>query len=101
MFLHKINALLDPRANASLNQAAARYLDADNLDPGWGQVKKLAATNVAADLGGPFLKERKKKDACQSGRVYELLGGCCRGCLVRLCACVCLFDMCFQEKNII
>ena len=71
--LRAINALLDPRANAALNQPAARYLDADNLDPGWGQVKKLASAHAAADLGGPFLKERKRKDACHSGVVYELL----------------------------
>lgn len=68
-----INSLLDSRANANLSQSAQQYLDKDNLDPGWGQVKKLCSTNAAADLGGPFLKERKRKDACPSGRVFELL----------------------------
>jgi len=71
--IQKINQLLDSRANASLNQSAEKYLDVDNLDPGWGQIKKLASSNAAADLGGPFLKGRKKKDACVSGQVYELL----------------------------
>ena len=71
--IRKINELIDPRANASLNQAAEKYLDPNNLDPGWGQIKKLAAANAAAELGGPFIKERKKKDACVSGRIYELL----------------------------
>jgi hypothetical protein len=70
--LTKINQLLDTRANAALNQSAEKYLDANNLDPGWGQLKKLA-TNATSDLGGPFIKERKKKDACASGRIYELL----------------------------
>ena len=71
--IKKINELIDPRANASLNQSAEKYLDPDNLDPGWGQIKKLASANAAADLGGPFIKERKKKDACASGRIYGLL----------------------------
>jgi len=71
--LRKVNELLDSRANAALNQSAEKYLDPDNLDPGFGQIKKLASTNAAADLGGPFIKERKKKDACASGRIYELL----------------------------
>lgn len=68
-----INALLDSRANANLSQTAQQYLDKDNLDPGWGQVKKLCSTNAASDLGGPFIKERKRKGACSSGRVFELL----------------------------
>jgi len=72
-FIRKVNELLDPRANASMNQSAEKYLDADNLDPGFGQIKKLASSNAAAELGGPFVKERKRKDACASGRVYELL----------------------------
>ncbi|KAL7531615.1 hypothetical protein ACHAXR_007312 [Thalassiosira sp. AJA248-18] len=71
--IRKINELLDARANASLNQSAEKYLDPNNLDPGFGQLKKLASANAAADLGGPFIKERKKKDACASGRVYEIL----------------------------
>ena len=68
-----INALLDSRANANLSQTAQQYLNKDNLDPGWGQVKKLCSTNAASDLGGPFIKERKRKGACSSGRVFELL----------------------------
>ena len=68
-----INALLDSRANANLSQTAQQYLDKDNLDPGWGQVKKLCSTNAASELGGPFIKERKRKGACSSGRVFELL----------------------------
>ncbi len=71
--IRKLNLLLDARANASLNQTVEKYLDPNNLDPGWGQVKKLASTNAVADLGGPFIKERKKKDASASGRIYELL----------------------------
>lgn len=71
--IRKLNELLDARANASLNQTVEKYLDPNNLDPGWGQVKKLASTNAVADLGGPFIKERKKKDASASGRIYELL----------------------------
>ncbi|KAL3822257.1 hypothetical protein ACHAXA_005890 [Cyclostephanos tholiformis] len=71
--IRKINELLDARANASLNQTAEKYLDPNNLDPGWGQIKKLASANSIADLGGPFIKERKKKDASASGRIYELL----------------------------
>lgn len=71
--IEKINKLLDPRANASLSQSAEKYLDADNLDPGWGQIKKLSSTNVAAEFGGPFIKERSKKSACASGRIFELL----------------------------
>ncbi|KAL3768086.1 hypothetical protein ACHAW5_009143 [Stephanodiscus triporus] len=71
--IRKLNELLDSRANASLNQNVEKYLDPNNLDPGWGQVKKLASTNAVADLGGPFIKERKKKDASASGRIYELL----------------------------
>lgn len=68
-----INSLLDSRANANLSQSAQQYLNKDNLDPGWGQVKKLCSTNATADLGGPFIKERKRKGACASGRVFELL----------------------------
>ena len=68
-----INSLLDSRANANLSQTAQQYLNKDNLDPGWGQVKKLCSTNAASDLGGPFMKERKRKGACSSGRVFELL----------------------------
>lgn len=71
--IRKLNELLDSRANASLNQNVEKYLNPNNLDPGWGQVKKLASTNAVADLGGPFIKERKKKDASASGRIYELL----------------------------
>ncbi len=71
--IRKLNELLDARANASLNQTVDKYLDPNNLDPGWGQVKKLASTNAVADLGGPFIKERKKKDVSASGRIYELL----------------------------
>ena len=68
-----INLKLDSRANANLSQTAQQYLNKDNLDPGWGQVKKLCSTNSAAELGGPFIKERKRKGACSSGRVFELL----------------------------
>ena len=71
--IQKINELLDARANTHLNQTVEKYIDPNNLDPGWGQVKKLASTNAVADLGGPFIKERKKKDASASGRIYELL----------------------------
>ena len=69
--IQKLNGLVDTRSNAILNQTAEKYLDPDNLDPGWGQIKKLASSN--ADSGCPFIKERKKKDACSSGRLYELL----------------------------
>lgn len=71
--ISSINSLLDSRANANLSQTAQQYLNKDNLDPGWGQVKKLCSTNAASDLGGPFMKERKRKGACSSGRVFELL----------------------------
>jgi hypothetical protein len=70
--IRKINELLDTRANASLNQTAEKYLDPNNLDPGWGQIKKLASPNTTSDLGGPFIKERKKKGASSAGRIYEL-----------------------------
>jgi len=71
--IQNINRLIDTRSNASLNQTAEQYMDPDNLDPGWGQVKKLCATNANTDLDGPFIKERKKKGACPSGVVFELL----------------------------
>jgi len=45
-----INSLLDSRANANLSQTAQQYLNKDNLDPGWGQVKKLCSTNAASTL---------------------------------------------------
>ena len=61
------------RAKTSLNQTVEKYLDPNTLDPGWGQVKKLCSTNAASELGGPFMKERKKKHACDSGVVYQLL----------------------------
>jgi hypothetical protein len=69
--IQKVNGLLDARSNAILNQTADKYLNPDNLDPGWGQIKKLASAN--ADSGCPFIKERKKKDSCNSGRLFELL----------------------------
>ena len=85
-FLKKINTLLDPRANAAMNQSAEKYLDAVNLDPGFHQIKKLASSNAAAEFGGPFIKERKKKDACPSGRIYELLGETVLCLMYLLCA---------------
>ena len=71
--ISKINQLLDSRAKATLNQTVEKLLDPNTLDPNWGQVKKLCSTNSNADLGGPFMKERKKKQACASGVVFELL----------------------------
>ena len=71
--ISKVNELLDSRAKAKLDQTVEKYLDPNTLDPGWGQVKKLCSTNAAAELGGPFMKERKKKHACDSGVVFELL----------------------------
>ncbi|EJK72719.1 hypothetical protein THAOC_05720, partial [Thalassiosira oceanica] len=70
--LGKINDLLDPRCNANLNQRVEYYLDANNIDPGWLQIKKLISSNASIDLDLPFIKERKRKDACPSGRMYEL-----------------------------
>lgn len=69
--IQKLNGLLDARSNAILNQTTDKYLDPNNLDPGWGQIKKLVSAN--ADTGCPLIKERKKKDACASGRLFELL----------------------------
>ena len=69
----KTNELLDPRAKANLNETVDKYLDANTLDPNWGQVKKLCSTNSNADMCGPFFKERKKKHTCSSGVVFELL----------------------------
>jgi ERCC4-type nuclease len=71
--IRKINELLDQRANASLNQTASKYCQPTNLDPGWGQVKKLSSANAVTELGGPFIKGRTKKDSSASGRLYELL----------------------------
>ena len=36
--IREINRLMDLRANAALNQSAEKYLNVDNLDPGWGQI---------------------------------------------------------------
>jgi hypothetical protein len=72
-FISKVNELLDSRAKAALNETIEKYLDPNTLDPNWGQVKKLCSTNSNADIGGPFIKERKKKQACASGVVFELL----------------------------
>ena len=69
----KTNQLLDPRAKATLNETVDKYLDPNTLDPNWGQIKKLCSANSNADMCGPFLKERKKKHACASGVVFELL----------------------------
>lgn len=71
--IKKTNQSLDSRAKATLDQPVEKYLDPNTLDPNWGQVKKLCSTNSNADLGGPFMKERKKKQACTSGVVFELL----------------------------
>lgn len=71
--VRKINTLLCSRSNAALNQSTETYLNASNLDPGYGQLKKLASTNATVEYGGPFIKERKKKNACPSGVVFELL----------------------------
>ena len=71
--ISKVNELLDSRTKAFLNQTIEKYLDPDTLDPNWGQVKKLCYTNSSADFNGPFIKERKKKSACTSGIVFELL----------------------------
>jgi len=71
--IRKINTLLCSRSNAALNQSTETYLNASNLDPGYGQLKKLASTNATVEYGGPFVKERKKKNACPSGVVFELL----------------------------
>lgn len=68
-----INSRLDPAANSSLNSTTEKYLEADNMDPYWTQVKRLCTANAAADLDGPFVKERKRKTACKSGVVFELL----------------------------
>jgi len=73
VLIRKTNQLLDSRAKATLDQTVEKYLDPNTLDPNWGQVKKLCSTNSNADLGGPFIKERKKKQACTSGVVFELL----------------------------
>mmetsp|Transcript_9714 Transcript_9714/g.13737 ORF Transcript_9714/g.13737 Transcript_9714/m.13737 type:complete len:1135 (+) Transcript_9714:72-3476(+) len=48
------------------------YLDKNNLDPGWAQVRKLCGSKVYSDIH-PFMKERKKKDLSKSGIGYELL----------------------------
>jgi hypothetical protein len=69
----KINQLLDSRAKATLNETVEKYLDPNTLDPNWGQVKKLCSSNLITDMGGSFIKERKKKSACASGVVFELL----------------------------
>ena len=71
--IRNINTLLCSRSNAALNQSTETYLNASNLDPGYGQLKKLASTNATVEYGGPFIKERKKKNACPSGVVFELL----------------------------
>lgn len=60
-------------AKAKLDQTVEKYLDPNTLDPGWGQVKMLCSTNASAELGRPFMKERKKKHTCDSGIVFEFI----------------------------
>jgi len=59
-------------SNTVLSRNASYYLDKNTLDPGWMQVKKLMFNRVSAGLEA-MIKERRKKDACQSGIVFELM----------------------------
>jgi len=72
--LVRVNALVhNPgQSKVVLPEDVAYYLDKNNLDPGWMQIKKICNSNVVSDRD-ELIKERKRKNECQSGFVYELL----------------------------
>jgi hypothetical protein len=66
-----INTMLDPQSMAALTKTPDYYLEKNTMDPGWAQIKKTCSPNIHAGLGA-LIKQRKKKNRCPSGIVYEL-----------------------------
>ena len=69
--IRRANNLLDPRAGAAMTEDAAYYLDKNNFDPGWAQIKKLCSADVNAGRE-QYLKQRARKGRSTSGVVFEL-----------------------------
>ena len=69
--IERVNNLLDPRAGAAMTEDVAYYLDKNNFDPGWAQIRKLCSADVNAGRD-QFLRQRARKGRSTSGVVFEL-----------------------------
>ena len=69
--IRRANMLLDPRSGAAMTEDTAFYLDKNNMDAGWSQIKKLCSADINSGRE-KYLKKRARKGRSTSGIVFEI-----------------------------
>ena len=69
--IRRVNLLLDPKSGAAMTEETTSYLDKNNMDAGWSQIKKLCSADVHAGRE-KYLKQRARKGRSTSGVVFEI-----------------------------